>query len=138
MSCCGREHDMTAIRHSIQPEGLGVGMGGQYRVREQFAKSRLASRREGPRIVHDLLIGEHGQRRVQVVEVFIYQRQADHWPLEELLGFTVRIPVSPKSRPGEDPGYDRNEVTFAFIDTLCLLDVEFPRAEPVEVRLRFC
>ena len=80
---------MTSVADRVESEDGRVGLGGLDRVGEQLPQQSAAARRERTREVHDLLVVQHGQRRVQVVEPRIDELQAEHAAPEVLARLRV-------------------------------------------------
>lgn len=86
----GNDH-MKAVGQGVETEYLGIGRVRQDGVRELFRKQRPALREEGLGVVHDLVVVEHGESRVEVVVPLVDQRQAQDRLVEELPYFVVRL-----------------------------------------------
>ncbi len=132
---------MQPVTHRVQPECGSVRLGGDQRVREEPRQHGPAARREGARVVHDLVgrVVQDAQRRVQVVVARIDQVEADHRPSEELLRLVVRERTRPEAAPRQDVRGRHREVALALVDVDGLMDLgEAVAAEPVAVggRLR--
>lgn len=125
---------MAPVGDGVEPERHRILAGGEHRVRVQPGQHLAAARRERLGVVHDVLLVEDEQCRVQMVEVRIHQRQADHRRPEVLLHLAVGLPGRTEARPGQDPAAGRHQVALALADRLGVIDLVARRLEPRLVR----
>lgn len=121
---------MTAVGDRVQAERHRVLAGREHRVRVQPREHLAAARRERLRVVADVVLVEDEQRRVQVVEVRVHQRQADHRDAEELLHLAMGLAGRTETGAGQHVTAGRDQVALALAHRLGAVDVVARRLEP--------
>jgi phage terminase large subunit-like protein len=105
----------VTVGDDVEPQHRGVLRRGEDGVGEQPAQHLTAALAERLRVVGDVVVAEHRQRGVQVVEARVDQRQADHRHPEQLLHLAVRGRVGAEPVAGEDALPDHEEVALALV-----------------------
>ncbi len=125
---------MAAVRHRVEPQHRRVLRGGQHRVGVQPPEHLAAALAERAGVVGDVVVGQHGQRGVQVVVAGVDELQADDRQPEQLLHLGARARVGAEAGAREHPVADDEEVALALVDPRRRRDrLQGGRGEPAQV-----